>query len=305
MTDLSIVIVNWNTRALLADCLTSVFATTGNLQIEALVVDNGSTDGSQEMVGREFPRVRLIQNNQNVGFACANNRAMRAAVGRYVLLLNSDVILRDGNLPALVRFADEHPQAAIVGATLINRDGTFQASLNDFPTPARVILESWGMLQILTRNSYYPSYPPHKSRQPVRCNWVGGACLLARQTAIRQVGLLDEQFFMNSEEVDWCLRMWQAGWEVWFTPEIEIVHLGGGSASRASAAHRLRLYESKARYLRKHFGAAAEFLARANYRLASGCKAALYGFRFVLNHDPRFREQAYAHYQISTRRSWC
>ncbi len=167
------------------------------------------------MVRARFPGVRLIENSENVGFARANNQAIALAQGRYVLLLNSDTVVPDGALASLIAFAEGHPEAGVVGARLLNPDGSFQAGPNRFPTLLSTVLGAWGVVQYLTRNSYYPSLGPEHSREAQQCDWVGGACLLARRSAIDQVGLLDEQFFMNSEEVDWCFRMKQHGWQVW------------------------------------------------------------------------------------------
>ncbi len=305
--DLSIVIVNWNTRDLLAQCLTSLAANTlmpASLNVETFVVDNASIDGSVPMVRESFPWITLIENQSNVGFAPANNQGIVLTRGRYVLLLNSDAIVGQQALARLLTFADAHPRAGIVGVKLVNSDATFQAAANDFPTLASTLAEPWGLMHVLTHNPYYPSYPPARSERSTTCDWVGGACLLARRQAIRDVGLLDPSFFMNSEEVDWCYRMRRHGWEVWYTPGVEVVHLGGGSADRRSAAQRMRSFEGKVRFLTKHHGSLAGRLAHLNFRLSSLAKAAWYQARFVFSGDVRQRTVAHAYWEVATKVHW-
>lgn len=304
---LSIIIVNWNTHDLLAQCLESVgveLAAWQGGRVETFVVDNASTDGSVALVRERFPWVRLIANTENVGFARANNQAVEQAQGRYILLLNSDAMLTPNSLTNLIAFADAHPQAGIIGVRLLNFDGSFQAAFNDFPTLLRVVMETWGLIQFIKRNPYYPSYAPHQSENATMCDWVGGACLCARRQAIEEVGVLDDSFFMNSEEVDWCFRMRQSGWQVWYTPAVEIVHLGGGSANRRSATQRMRLYEGKVRFLAKHHGHIAAWVARLNFRLSSSIKAIIYWILFLVRRRESDAVQSTSHWQVFVRRNW-
>lgn len=304
---LDIIVVNWNTCDLLAKCLQSVqeeSRASPSCTVETFVVDNASHDGSPQMVRERFPWVHLIENAENVGFARANNQAIPFCRGRYILLLNSDAVLPIGSLGELLRVAEEQPRAGIVGVKLINQDGSFQAALNDFPTPLHIFLEPWGTFQFLLGNRYYPSYPPERSNQATCCDWVGGACLLARAEAISQVGVLDEQFFMNSEEVDWCYRMRKNGWAVWYTPTVEVIHLGGGSSDRLSARQRMRLYTGKLRYLRKHYGRAAASLAYWNYRLSAGLKAAGYHLKFLFTKDEHEDQCASDYWAVAIAARW-
>jgi N-acetylglucosaminyl-diphospho-decaprenol L-rhamnosyltransferase len=250
--DLSIIIVNWNTRDLLDQCLRSIYGTSQDLIFETLVVDNGSADDSLAMVRQHFPQVRLVENQANVGFARANNQGIRLSRGRYVLLLNSDTIVLPHALKEMVRFADACPDAGIVGCKLLNGDGSLQESWASFPT-------FWS--EVLGRN-FRARRLVGKMLLTYEVDWVGGACLLARRAAIDEVGLLDESYFMYSEETDWCFRMTQQGWKVYYLPDVEVVHLGGGSASRANAIQLVRLYESKIRFFRKHYGARQAGLLR-------------------------------------------
>jgi len=315
--DLSILIVNWNTCALLADCLTSVIgnqipvrsdpssiAAHRSPLTEVIVVDNASTDGSAAMVREHFPGVQLIENRENVGFARANNQAICHSRGRYVLLLNSDTVVPSGALQALIAFAEAHLRAGIIGVRLVNPDGSFQAGPNRFPTAASVLLETWGVIQRISRNAYYPSFPPERCKLPIACDWVGGACLLARRTAIDQVGMLDERFFMNSEEVDWCYRMHQQGWEVWYTPDATVIHHGGASAKRSTSAQRLCNYRGKVLFLLKHRSVAAGRLAQLNFRFASLCKAANFQVLSIVRPNLSYREQAMSHWAVARETSW-
>ena len=310
--DLSIIVVNWNTRDLLAQCLEAVASSESPhaklniypIAYEIIVVDNASSDGSAAMLYERFPWVRLIKNSENMGFAKANNQGLASATGRYMLLLNSDTLIPQGTLETLVEFADAHPQAGIVGVKLVNPDGSFQAGPNRFPTLVSVVLESWGIVQRLTRNPYYPSFPPERSSIALECDWVGGACLLARRIAIDQVDLLDEAFFMNSEEVDWCYRMRQGGWEVWYTPSPAVIHLGGASANRSTATQRLRNYRGKVLFLSKHHGDFAGWLAQINFRGSSFLKALAYDLRFAITRDRRFHESAASHWVVAQETEW-
>jgi GT2 family glycosyltransferase len=244
--DLSIILVNWNTRDLLRDCLASVYQQEPDIELEVWVVDNASGDGSAGMARQQFPQARLIENPENLGFARANNQALALARGRYLMLLNTDTLARPGAFRRMVRFADAQADAGVVGCRLLNADGSLQPSWAGFPT-------LWS--EMAGRNVRRRRLAS-KSELAWEVDWVGGACLMARRQALHEVGLLDESFFMYSEEVDWCLRMRRRGWKVYYLETAEVVHLGGGSARRASAAQLTRLYDSKLRFFRKHYGQA-------------------------------------------------
>lgn len=248
--DLSIIIVNWNTRALLAQCLRSVYETAGDLKCEVIVVDNASTDGSAEMVSREFPSVRLVRNSENIGFARANNTAMAFAKGRYMLLLNSDTIVTQGALQALVRLADRQPRAGIIGAQLLNVDGSFQASYTSFPNLWQEFLILSGLGRLLYRR-WYPSHDAGTKSSQVM-GYVEGACLLVRPKAVREVGGLDESYFMYAEEVDWCFAMKSKGWQIWYEPEAKVIHLGGGSSQNRKPEREGDLYRSRIHFMNKN-----------------------------------------------------
>ncbi len=254
--DVSIILVSWNTRELLLGCLESLPAAVGTLRADVWVVDNGSADGSVMAVRERFPLVQLIENNGNPGFAAANNQAITASTGRYTLLLNSDTIAEPASIEQLVRFADRQPSAGIIGARLLNPDGSFQASFADFPSLRSELLSVTGIGPRLF-GRWYPNYGPRRSQAARRVDWIQGACMLARRSAIERAGLMDEQYFMYNEETDWCMQMWRAGWEIWYLPEAQIVHYGGQSTRQVRHAMVQALYRSKVRFFRKHYGPAA------------------------------------------------
>ncbi|MCB0153707.1 MAG: glycosyltransferase family 2 protein [Anaerolineae bacterium] len=242
--DLSIIIVNWNTCRLLTQCLTSIYDKVHHYTFEVIVVDNASTDQSVVTIRQQFPQVRLVENNENMGFAGANNQGLAIAQGRYVLLLNSDTIVLPAAFDDMVRFADQHPEAGMIGCKLLNEDGSLQESWAAFPT---FWSELTGRLQ---RHRQLID----ETQGVFEVDWVGGACLLARASALATVGFLDDSYFMYSEETDWCFRVRQQGWKIYYLAEAKIIHLGGGSANRASLPQLVRLYESKIRFFDKHYG---------------------------------------------------
>lgn len=261
LTDLSIIIVSYNTRDLLRDCLASVERCCSGASVETFVVDNASSDGSAEMVAREFPLVELIVNESNVGFAAANNIGLRRAAGRYVALLNPDTRLSPGALPELVRFMDARPRAGYCGPRLVNANGTNQPSAHRFPT---IVSAGFSILGLARR---YPAsrhtldlHVLHGHRAHFRADWLGGACLMVATPCLHAVGLLDEGFFMYFEETDWCRRMAKAGWEGWYVPSAEVTHLGGQSVTPTdeirpfSGDHPVYWVTSSRRFMRRYHG---------------------------------------------------
>ncbi len=282
MPDLAILIVNWNTRQLLAECLNSLYAHPPACPYEVWVVDNASTDGSVDMVRQAFPEVHLVANAENLGFARANNQGMRLCAGRYVLLFNSDAAATPGALEALVEVAEAQPRAAIVGAQLLNPDGSFQAAYTPFPTLWREFLILTGLGR-LWRGRWYPSAGPQVERGPQPVDYVEGACLLVRRQAVQEVGGMDEGYFMYAEEVDWCLAMRRAGWQVWYQPGARIIHHGGASSRQRRPQREADLYRSRVRFFRKWYGARAAGLLKALILGLTGVKAASRGLVWRLS----------------------
>jgi N-acetylglucosaminyl-diphospho-decaprenol L-rhamnosyltransferase len=254
VVDLSVIVVSWNVRDLLRRCLSSIVAAGDSCEI--VVVDNGSTDGSPEMVRAEFPHVRLVANAENRGFTAANNQGLALAAGRYLLLLNPDAEVVGDALATMTTYMDDHPAIGALGPQLRYPDGRLQSSRRRFPTFATALVEStvvqewWRDNRILQR--YYLADRPADAVQQV--DWVVGACLLVRRAAYEGVGGLDEGFFMYSEELDWCRRIKSAGWEIVYLPAAVVVHHEGKSSEQVVPARHIYFQSSKVRYFRKHHG---------------------------------------------------
>lgn len=253
--DLSIVIVNWNTRALLRDCLASVSEGLGPLQVEVLVVDNASEDGSADLVRRDFPQVTLIENAENLGFAAGNNVALRSAIGRYVMLLNTDTLVHGSVLPEAVAWLDAHPQVGVMGPRVLNDDGTVQPSCSAFPSLRFLAMQTLGLTRIARWDSYRMTGWDRTAEREVEV--ISGAAMFVRRSAMEQVGLLDEAFFFYGEETDWCLRFARAGWQLVFAPIPEITHFGNGSAGKLNHRRDVLMTEGTTRLHRKHGGVLA------------------------------------------------
>jgi hypothetical protein len=254
--DVSIIIVSWNTRAVLKNCLDSIYQKTRGVSFEVIVIDNASVDRSAEMVKREFPGAILIENCQNRGFAAANNQGMAVATGRYILLLNSDTLVMDQTITETVFFADYNPEAAVVGCRVLNKDGTLQPSCFMFPSIGNMLLSSSYLYKLFHRSHFFGREGmTWWDRDDMReVDVVTGCFMLARSEAIRQVGVMDERFFMYGEETDWCYRFKKAGWKILFTPAVEIVHLGGQSSRYVSDKMIVQLRLSILQFIEKHHG---------------------------------------------------
>jgi GT2 family glycosyltransferase len=265
MRDISIIIVNWNTKDLLARCLQCIYATTRGMVPEVIVVDNASSDGSVEMMGEQFPQVTVVANRENLGFAAANNQAIRQAGGRYLLLLNSDAFLHEGAIETMIGHMDGYPDTGAAGCRLYYEDGTLQRSCSTFPTLATELWQALWLDRLLPQSpvfgKYMMTYWDMDHLREVDC--VLGACMIIRREAMEQVGLLDEDFFMYSEEVDFCYRLKKAGWQVRFVPDASATHVWGGSARKVQAETLLRLYRSRVLFFRKHYGEMQVLLYKA------------------------------------------
>ena len=273
VVDLSIVIVSWNTRDLLAQCLDSIGAHAPQGEMEVFVVDNASTDNSAAMVRERFPRVRLIENQENVGFARANNQAIRESTGRYVLLLNPDTRVHPGALQTLLRFMDDHPQAGAAGARLLNLDGTLQLSCQPRPTLFREAWMLWRLDDLLRLGSYDMS--KWDVTAPRKVDVVKGACLSVRREALFGVGLLDGDYFLYAEELDLCERIRRVDYDVYWVPQAVVTHFGGQSTGQMPESMFFELYLSKYRFFLKHYGWAGGLCFKAVLLIAALPRIAL------------------------------
>ena len=245
--DLSIIIVNWNTKKLLLDCLSSVFETVKNISTEVWLVDNASSDGSVEAVKKIYPSVQIIQNQKNLGFAAANNQAFKKMQGRYTLLLNTDAVLTEGAVEKIYTFMESRPDVAMACGQLLNQDGSKQNSFANFPSLASLLFGE-SLLQLLFPNKY-PNKREANSR-PMEVDSCIGACMLVRGAAMEAVGGLDESFFFFFEETDWACRMKQAGWKVYIVPSARILHLQGQSVGH-NIQSRILYYRSRYIFFKK------------------------------------------------------
>src|SRR5215471_9342699 len=249
MAEVSVVVVTYNPLPWIERCLESVRA------YETIVVDHGSTDGTLELVRRRFPKARLIEEG-NTGLGAGSNTGMRVASGDFFLLLNSDAWAVGDAIERLVAFAEDHPEAAIVGPKLLNADGSLQRSVRGFPTLWRLSTEYFFLRKVAPRtralNAFYAERFPHDEVR--EAEFLMGACLLVRREAADTVGLFDEDFFMFSEETDWCYRFRQAGWKVLFYPGAEFVHVGGATTSQNWGPMYREQLRGHLRFLAKHRG---------------------------------------------------
>ena len=278
---LSVIIVSYNTRELTLRCLREISA---NLEREAVdfeicVVDNASRDGSAEAIAREFPGVQLIASQENLGFGPANNRGFAATTGEFLFLLNTDAFVKAGALRTLVDFLRAHPKASAVGPQLLNEDGSLQASCWKFPSPVRVWLEALGLARVFSSHPRLGDYYrwAHDAQRSV--DFVIGAALLVRRAVVEKVGGFDEKFFLYAEESDWQKRMRDAGWEIWFTPDAQVTHLGGasGAGERSKVSH--LFWQGQERYILKHHGRGGWLGMRAGLLVSSLVRAL--GFTFL------------------------
>ena len=253
--DLSIVIVSYNTKGLLEQTLRTVMEAVGTLSVEVFVVDNASHDGSPDMVAEGFPWVRLIRNDHNAGFAGGNNLALEQVTGRYILLLNSDTIIRLDTLSCLVKFMDAHPQAGAAGAKILNPDGTLQLSCRrGFPTPLAAFCKLSGLSRLFPKSPRLARYnltflDPETTHE---VDALSGSCMIVRKETMDQVGHLDETYFFYGEDLDWCYCMKEAGWQIYYTPDTEIIHFKGESSRAEEMRFRYRFYEAMSIFVQKH-----------------------------------------------------
>lgn len=249
--EISVIIVNWNTKSFLIHCLRSVFHALEQTEVEIFVVDNGSTDGSAETVRAEFPQVILVQNPKNLGFARANNQALNISRGEYILLLNPDTKVKKGAIETLVAFMENHPEIGVVGPQLLHHDGSKQNSIANFPSLVTELLNK-SLLRWV-----FPRLFPGKERgfiDPIEVDSVIGACMMVRREALQQVGLLDEDYFLFLEETDWCYRMKKAGWKVYHVPKAEVIHFQGKSAEKDKKRAKVEYYRSRYLFFKKNRG---------------------------------------------------
>ncbi len=304
-------IVSYNVQELLIECLQSIAENPASIpaqssprraakQVEVIVVDSASTDGTAEAIRNQFPWVRLIEPGQNVGFSKGNNIGIEAASGDHILLLNPDTLIVDSAVALLSDYLDSHPAVGVVGPQLLNQDGTVQSSRRRFPTLSTALFESTWLQPMAPRSilrAYYVQ--DHADGETVDVDWVTGAALMVRREVIEQVGGLDEGFFMYSEELDWQRRIKQAGWKIAYYPEAQVIHYGGKSSEQVIGRRHVAFQNSKIRYFRKHHGSGIALALRifllANYTV----QLVLEGAKGMVGHKRALRaERVQAYWQV-------
>jgi hypothetical protein len=283
--DLSVIIVSWNVCGYLRNCLGSLYVSPRMVYADpakeangapssgkahsgqVIVVDNASNDGSVKMVRAEFPKTALVVNDENRGFTAANNQGLAISSGRYVLFLNPDTEVVGNALATMVDYMDAHPEVGALGPELRYGDGSLQSSRRRFPDWMTALFESTPLAWHWPDNRWARRYRMEEGPQPQRAlpvDWVVGAALLARRETLAQIGGFDEGYFMYSEELDWCKRAHDAGWQTVYLPSVQVVHHEGKSSEQVVAARHIRFQTSKVRYFGKFHGpAAAETLRLA------------------------------------------
>jgi GT2 family glycosyltransferase len=300
MPDLSIVIVTWNVRDLLRDCLHSIQESCGGPDLDVIVIDSASTDDTAQMIRREFPAVRLIEPGANIGFSKGNNLGIEASTGRYLLILNPDTRVRGQALGELVSYLDTHPEVGVIGPQLLNPDGTIQSSSRRFPTLWTGIFESTWLQPIAPRcvlRRYYML--DFQDDETVQADWVSGAAFVVRREAIEQVGGFDESFFMYSEEIDWQKRIKEAGWQVVYYPQAQVLHYGGKASEQVAAQRHIHFQTSKVQYFHKHHGPLAGTFMRLYLLNHYALQLVLEGMKGLVGHKRQLRkERARAYWQV-------
>ena len=255
-TTLSIVIVSWNVRALLQRALSSIYASWGNQPgLEVIVVDNASNDDTTAMIAQTFPQVTLIPNSENQGFTIGNNQGIARANGEYLFLLNPDTEVLDKALEHLLTYAQTHPEVGVIGPQLLNPDRSVQSSRRHFPTLPVLFLESTWLQGLASQRLLTHYYAQEQADDVIQAvDWITGAAMLIRREIVANVGAFDEDFFMYSEELDWCRRIKEAGWEIVYYPEAQIIHHEGKSSEQVVPARHIYFQSSKIHYTQKVYG---------------------------------------------------
>jgi GT2 family glycosyltransferase len=252
MIDCSFIIVSWNAKEYLLNCVRSIYAESGSVTAEVIVVDNASVDGSADAVAEAFPDVRVIRNDGNAGFARANNQGIEEASGRHLFLVNSDVLILPGTIERLVAFMDANPAAAMVGPRVLNADRSVQPSVMRLPTVRAALCRALAVDSLLGRTAVPDGGDAAGEGHDVEA--LSGCFWVLRREAVAAVGLLDDRFFMYGEDLDWCRRFAQGGWRVVYYPGAEAIHFGGASSANAPIRFVIELNRAMLQYWRKHHG---------------------------------------------------
>lgn len=290
--DISIIIVSWNVSKLLKNCLQSIFANSKSLNIQVIVVDSGSADDTCEMVRQTFPQVDLFDMQKNVGFPAGNNIGLQAAVGRNIYLLNPDTEIIGDALQVMLTHIEADKSIGLIGSWLQYPDGKIQSSRRRFPTILTGLFEStwlevWAPKLILEQYSMTDK----RDDEPCEADWVMGASMFVSREAILAVGGMDEDYFMYSEELDWCRRIKDTGFKIWWLPQARVVHHLGASSDQASTMRHINFNRAKLRYFRKYHGTAASGLIRTVLIANYAGQIVIEGAKWLAGHRRELRKQ--------------
>lgn len=254
MIDISLIIVNWNTRNLLLDCLESIYKETIKVTFEIILVDNGSTDDSVIAVKDRFPDVLVIENRENIGYAKANNQGLKCAKGRYCAIVNTDIIILDKAIEKLVEYFDSDENVGAAGPLTVNEFGNIKENFRYFPRFWNQFVETFFLDKIFGRFEFFHgrNVPKKYYEQTRKVENLSGCFFMIRREALEEVGLLDERFFIYGEDIDWSKRIWKTGWEIHFYPEARVIHLGGKSSIASPVRFQLEMEKSYFQYIKKH-----------------------------------------------------
>ena len=294
--DISIVIVNWNARDFLRDCLCSITDETSRPH-QTIVVDNASNDGSVDLIRREFGDAIVIANETNRGFAAANNQGLRIATGRYMLLLNPDTIVLDGAIDKMVAWCDEHPDVGCAGCQVMETETAIQRTCFTDPSALNTLLIETGLHRLFPRSRLfgYPFYSWWDRRSEREVNVVSGMFMLIPRRVLEKIGFLDEAFFVYAEEADLCRRIREAGWRCVFAPVARILHREGGGMSTGQIKPRMhvQLQKSLLTYVRKHDGALGLFLMKTIFVVSNCARWTVFGAGSLLSGSTKMRARAH------------
>lgn len=302
--DLTVVVVSYNTRAMTEACLASVFENCGSLSIQLVLVDNASADGSVEMVKQKFPEVVLVENQENKGFAAANNQGFAIARGNLVLLLNSDTVVLGDALSESVAYLKQHSDVGAMACRVLNTDRTVQRTCSGYPSLHRLLLMTLGVDRLLDdrHDGYLMRGWDRNSERDVEV--ISGCYLLVRREVIDQVGGLDERFFFFGEETDWCLQMRRAGWRLRFAPVGEIIHHGGGSVKKLNYKRDVMLTDATVRLHGKNGGRMAALVAFLILLLFNGSRAMIWSLASAFRANAKARATHFRRVFASSMSTW-
>ena len=284
MLDVSVIVVSWDAKKHLIDCLNSLIENQDGYSQEIIVVDNNSSDGSAGTVEKEYPQVKLIRNEENLGFAKANNIGIEAGSGKYVALVNSDIVVLGDCIKKMIEFMDRNPLVGMVGPRILNPDRTLQVSCKHFPSIWNNLCQVLGLNYVFPKSVFFSDwfmdYWSHDEQRSV--DVLSGCFWMVRRAALDEVGLLDEKFFIYAEDIDWCRRFCQAGWDIKFYPDSEAIHFGGASSANAPVSFYIEMQKADLQYWRKHHGRSGKLIYWMIILLRQLVRVPVFALRYLI-----------------------